>query len=95
MILDELKIWSVSIISNFVCKEYMDFFFKVKKKSLFLAALGLRCFTRAFSSCVVQRLLFIAVHGFLTVVTSLAMGRGLLAHGLPEFRLAGSGVQAQ
>ena len=31
---------------------------------LFLAALGLRCCTRAFSSCGEQRLLFVTVAGF-------------------------------
>ena len=38
---------------------------------LFLAALGLRCCTRAFSSCGEQGLLFIAVHGLLIAVASL------------------------
>ena len=36
-----------------------------------MAALGLRCCARAFSSCGEQRLLFIAVRGLLIVVTSL------------------------
>ena len=38
---------------------------------LFLAALGLRYFVRAFSSCGEQGLLFIAVHGLLIVGASL------------------------
>ena len=38
---------------------------------LFLAALGLRCCTRAFSSCGEQGLLFIAVRGLLIAVASL------------------------
>ena len=38
---------------------------------LFLAALGLRCYTRAFSSCVEQGLLFIAVRGLLIAAASL------------------------
>ena len=38
---------------------------------LFLAALGLLCCARAFSSCGEWRLLFVAVHGLLTVVASL------------------------
>ena len=71
------------------------FFLGLKKKTLFLAALGLHCFTQAFSSCIEQRLLFIALHRFLTVVTPLVMGHGLLARGLQEFRLPGSRVQAQ
>ena len=39
--------------------------------NLFLAALGLRCCTRAFSSCGEQGLLFVAVRGLLIVVASL------------------------
>ena len=39
---------------------------------LFLAALGLRCCVRAFSSCGEQGLLFIAVRRLLIVVASLA-----------------------
>ena len=38
---------------------------------LFLAALGLHCCTRAFSSCGEQGLLFVVVHGLLIVVASL------------------------
>ena len=38
--------------------------------NLFLAALGLRCFARAFSSCGERGLLFVAVHGLLIVVAS-------------------------
>ena len=38
---------------------------------LFLAALGLRCCTRAFSSCGERGLLFVAVRGFLIAVASL------------------------
>ena len=41
---------------------------------LFLAALGLRCCVRAFSSCGEQGLLFIAVHGLLIAVASLCCG---------------------
>ena len=43
------------------------FFFK------FLAALGLRCCARAFSSCDKQGLLFVEVCGFLIVVASLVV----------------------
>ena len=49
---------------------------------LFLAALGLRCYTRAFSSCSERGLLFVAVHGLLIVVASLVAEHGLWAHGL-------------
>ena len=44
---------------------------------LFLAALGLCCCTRAFSSCGERGLLFVVVHGLLNVVASLAAERGL------------------
>ena len=44
---------------------------------LFLAALGLRCCVRAFSSCGKRGLLFIAVHGLLIVVASLVAEHGL------------------
>ena len=37
---------------------------------LFLAALGLRCCARAFSSCGERGLLFVVVHGLLIVVAS-------------------------
>ena len=38
---------------------------------LFLAALGLRCYARAFSSCGEQGLLFVAVGGLLIAMASL------------------------
>ena len=38
---------------------------------LFLAALGVRCCARAFSSCGERGLLFVSVHGLLTAVASL------------------------
>ena len=44
---------------------------------LFLAALGLHCCARAFSSRSERGLLFIAVCGFLTAVASLAAEHGL------------------
>ena len=44
---------------------------------LFLAALGLRCRVRAFSSCGEQGLLFVAVCGFLIAVASLVVEHGL------------------
>ena len=44
---------------------------------LFLAVFGLRCCTRAFSSCGEQGLLFVAVRGLLIVVTSLLAEHGL------------------
>ena len=44
---------------------------------LFLAALGLRCCTRAFSSCGERGLLFIEVRGLLIAVASLVAEHGL------------------
>ena len=56
---------------------------------LFLAALGLCCYARAFSSCGERGLLFVAVRGLLIVVASLVAEHGLrsagsvvVAHGL-------------
>ena len=39
-----------------------------------MAALGLRCCARAFSSCGEWRLLFVVVHGLLIAVASLCCG---------------------
>ena len=49
------------------------FFFKVFKIFiyLFLAVLGLRCCSRAFSSCRERGLLLVVVHGLLIAVASL------------------------
>ena len=55
----------------------------------FLAALGLRCCARAFSSCSERGLLFIVVHGLLIVVASLVAEHGLQARGLQQLWLAG------
>ena len=44
---------------------------------LFLAALGLCCCVRAFSSCSERGLLFVAVHGLLIAVASLVAEHGL------------------
>ena len=52
--------------SFFVC--FLKFIY------LFLAALGLRCCARAFSSCGEQGLLLIAVHGLLITEASLCCG---------------------
>ena len=45
--------------------------FFLKNFFLFLAALGLHCCGRAFSSCGERGLLFVAVHGLLIAVASL------------------------
>ena len=50
---------------------------------LFLAALGLRCCARAFSSCGERGLLSVAVRRLLTAVASLAAEHRLLVRGLP------------
>ena len=44
---------------------------------LFMAVLGLRCFTWAFSSCGERGLLFIVVRRLLIVVASLVVEQGL------------------
>ena len=49
----------------------------LKINYLFLAALGLRCCARAFSSCGERGLLLVAVHGLLIVVASLVAEHGL------------------
>ena len=49
---------------------------------LFLAALGLRCCARAFSSCGERGLLFVAVRGLLIEVASLVAEHELPARGL-------------
>ena len=48
----------------------------------FLAALGLCCCVRAFSSCGEQGLLFVTVHGLLIAVASLVAEHGLEARRL-------------
>ena len=45
--------------------------------SLFLAALGLCCYARSFSSCGEQGLLFVVVCGLLIAVASLVAEHGL------------------
>ena len=49
---------------------------------LFLAVLGLRCCAWAFSSCSERGLLFVVVHGLLTVVASLVAEHRLEVRGL-------------
>ena len=62
---------------------YIFFFFFFNKFILFLAALGLHCCTRAFSSCGEWGLLFVAVRGLLIAGASL----------VPEHRLQACGLQ--
>ena len=58
-------------------REGVFFFFFNKLIYLFLAALGLRCCPRAFSSCGEWGLLFVVVRGLLTAVASLVAEHGL------------------
>ena len=53
------------------------FFFYINLFSLFLAALGLRCCVRAFSSCSEWGLLFVVVRRLLIAVASLVLEHGL------------------
>ena len=53
------------------------FFFNKFIIYLFLAALGLHCCARAFSSCGEQGLLLVAVPGLLIVMASLGVEHGL------------------
>ena len=55
----------------------MEFCMVCKILFFFLAALGLRCCVQAFSSCEESGLLFVAVHGLLIAVASLASEHGL------------------
>ena len=79
-------------IQIFLLEASSAYFFKIIN---FLAALGLRCCTRAFSSCGERELPFVAVHGLLTVVASLVAEHGLQACGLQQLWHAGSRAQAQ
>ena len=53
--------------------QLIKIFLKNKFIYLFLAALGLHCCARAFSSCSEQSLLFVVVHGLLIAVSSLVV----------------------
>ena len=55
----------------------LTFFFLIYFIYLFLAALGLPCCMRAFSSCGKRGLLFVAVRGLLIAVASLVAEHGL------------------
>ena len=59
---------------NFLSRLFKKFIYFIY---LFLAALGLRCCVRAFSSCGKRGLLFVAVHRLLTAVASLVAEHGL------------------
>ena len=58
--------------NRLACSFFLSFFYRFTYFIyLFLAALGLRCCSQAFSSCGEWGLLFVAVHGLLIVVASL------------------------
>ena len=65
---------SMSWLFAIMAENRRGFFFLIY---LFLAALGLRCCVRAFSSCGEWGLLFVAVSRLLIVVTSLVAEHGL------------------
>ena len=71
------------------------FFFIIIIIYLFLAALGLHCCLRAFSSCGERGLLFVAVHGLLIAVVSLVTEHGLQARRLQQLWHVGSVVVAR
>ena len=71
-----------------VLKKFIHFIY------LFLAALGLLCCARAFSSCGERGLFFVAVHGLLIEVASLIAEHRLQACGLQQW-LVGSVVVAR
>ena len=56
---------------------FLFLFLKILFIYLFLAALGLRCYVQAFSSCGEWELLFIVVRGLLIAVASLVAAHGL------------------
>ena len=56
---------------------FLFLFLKILFIYLFLAALGLRCYVQAFSSCGEWELLFIVVRGLLIAVASLVAVHGL------------------
>ena len=58
----------MSILKSYVLLLFLKFTYVIY---LFLAALGLHCCARAFSSCRERGLLFIAVRGLLSAVASL------------------------
>ena len=62
---------SKHVVQGFMPEPTLSFFFNFL--FFFLAALGLRCCARAFSSCGEQGLLFIAVRGLLIAEASLLL----------------------
>jgi len=67
----------------------LDYYFKILFIYFILVVLGLCCCKQAFSSCSPRGLLFVKMHGLLTVVASLVVEQRLMAHGLSS---CGSGL---
>ena len=68
----------ISVISLFLqLVFFVSFFINLFSFYLFLAALGLCCCARAFSSCGERELLFVAVRGLFIAVASLVAEHGL------------------
>ena len=82
-------IWPPGNLFFFFLNKFIYFIY------LFLAALGLCCCVRAFSSCGERGLLFVAVHRLLIAVASLVAEHGLQAHGLQQLWHMGSAVVAR
>ena len=73
-----------------------SFFFSLKIYVFyFLAALGLRCYTWAFSNCSQWGLLFVAVHQLLIAVASLDVEYRLYECGIQSLQPVGSVVPAR
>ena len=72
----------VCVVCPLALVSFLLFLLKNKFIYLFLAALGLCCWARAFSSCGEQGLLFVVVLGPLIAVVSFVVVHGLQARGL-------------
>ena len=94
-------VYGVRECSNFILLHVAVQFFQHHLKkinqliNLFLAVLGLRCFTWAFSNCGERGLLFLAVCGLLIAVASLVEEHRLYVHRLQQLWLESSRAQAQ
>ena len=71
------RLFYIDLISGNFLFFFKALFLKKLINFLFLAALGLRCHARAFSSCGEWGLHFVAVCGLLIVVASLVAEHGL------------------
>ena len=93
-------------LRSILCISYRNYFYPYRSKSIqlisnsfliffFLAALCLRCCTRAFSSCSKWGLLFVVVRSLFIAVASLVAEHGLQACGLQQLWHVGSVVVAR